>query len=167
MTQDTQPTPTGKPRMRRGMRIILIASLAVNVVVLGLIIGAVFGHSRDDDRRRPSINLPPHVRALDWEHRREIGKAIRRAYREDGLGARTERSQLELMAVAIEANPFDRATLEAAQVELENVMSRRVGRAREIWLDHVEGMTDEERAAYADRLRHSLTKKKRDKHDHD
>ncbi|GAA6164802.1 hypothetical protein NBRC116590_25060 [Pelagimonas sp. KU-00592-HH] len=167
MTQDTQPTPTEKPRMRRGMRIILIASLALNVIVVGLIIGAVVGHSRDDDRRRPNISLPPHVRALDWDHRREIGKAIRKAYRADGLGARTERSQLEKMAAAIEASPFDRASLEAVQVELESVMSRRVGRARDIWLDHVESMTDRERAAYADRLRHSLTKKKRDKDDHD
>jgi uncharacterized membrane protein len=149
------------------MRIILIASLALNVIVVGLIIGAAFGHSREDDRRRPHISLPPHVRALDWDHRREIGKAIRKAYREDGLGVRTERNQLEKMAAAIEASPFDRASLEAVQVELESVMSRRVDRARGIWLDHVESMTDQERAAYADRLRHGQAKTKRDKHDHD
>lgn len=167
MTHDTQPTPSNKPRMRKGIRILLILSLAMNVIVVGLIIGAAVGHSRDDDRRRPKTNLPPHVKALDWDQRRTIGKAIRKAYREDGLGARTERSQFEQMAAAIEAVPFDRDALAAVQVEFEEVMARRVSRARDIWLDHVEGMTDEDRAAYADRLRHSQFKKKSFKRDHD
>lgn len=151
MTVETYRKP---PRMRPWLRVLLGVSLAANLVVAGLAVGAAIRMGGPEGARQP---VP--LGAMLY---RELPRADRRALRDDRLGSRAERAArrredaAELDA-ALRAVPFDLARVEAFVSEqaarhddLEQAM-------RGAWLRRVAGMSDAERAAYADRLSAAMT----------
>ena len=150
-------------KMRRGVRVLLFASLAVNLLVAGLVVGAIVAHRVGDDHRPPRIDQVggPMTRALSQQDRRTIGKALREAYR-DGRPSRSEiRAEFDRVIAALQASPYDpsvvRSSLERQMQGIEE--GARIG--RELLLQRLESMSDEERAAYAQRLREELSRKRR------
>lgn len=150
----------GKPRMGRGMRVLLVLSLAFNLLIIGLAVGAVLSGGPKGHR---DARMPAHVRALDLEDRRAIGRDIRAAYRAGSFGKRAVRQQSEQLAELIATQPFDRAAVGALSDEIEATKRIRFEVAREIWLDRIEGMDPKARAAYAERLREGLAQKGKDR----
>ena len=64
----------------RWIRIALVISLAVNLLVLGVIGGAVFSGKRNDGRPAAQLNelgIGPYGRALTQEQRRDLRTTIR------------------------------------------------------------------------------------------
>ncbi|MEP2534149.1 periplasmic heavy metal sensor [Shimia sp.] len=159
-----------KPGMRRGVRILLIGSLALNLLVVGVVGGAVVGHMRDGDSRDRSDRFgSPYVRALNVQDKRIVGKAIRDAYRQAEIDREGSRRSYERVVGLLRAAPLDQNALtqEVAQQDIGGEQRRKV--AQKIWLDRVFSMTDTERATYADDLEDVLkrgskkkTKEKRD-----
>ena len=81
MTQDnttdaTKPTER-KPKMSRGWRAVLVASLALNLAVVGLVAGAAFRHK--GSHAFSGKRGDPILMALDKQSRREIGRAMRKS----------------------------------------------------------------------------------------
>ena len=157
---DAGPEKGRKPRMGRGMRILLILSLAFNLLIVGLAVGAVLSGGPKGHR---DARMPAHVRALDHEDRRAIGQDIRAAYRAGTFGKRAERQQSERLADLIAAQPFDRVAVGALSDEIEAGKRIRFEVARDIWLDRVEAMSPQARVAYAERLREVLAQKGKDR----
>ena len=150
---------TGQPpkaKTGRGMRIVLIVSLALNLLIAGLVVGAVLSGGPKGHR---DMRMPPHVRALAFEDRRAIGRGIRAAYKEGRLQRDAGRAQARQLALLLEAAAFDRAEVTRLVDEMEAAKQSRFEVAREVWLDRVEAMSVQERAAYAARLREGLARK--------
>lgn len=149
MTDMTDATDRKPPRMRPWLRGLLAVSLALNLAVAGMAIGAAIRFGGPDHARPP---LP--LGALLY---RELPPEDRRALRDDRLGSREERAArrradaAELDA-ALRAMPFDPARMEAFLAE----QARRHGDLergmRAAWMRQVGQMSPEDRAAYADRL---------------
>jgi uncharacterized membrane protein len=143
------------------IKIALVVSLAVNLLVAGLVVGAMVRHDRDDRGMRED-DVPrefvrsPFLGALDREDRRAVGREL---MREEG-SLRENRAELrarfERLLVAIRAEPFDRGAIEAILDEQRAAGARRLELAEEAVLDRLSAMTPEARAAYADRLDRSL-----------
>lgn len=156
-------TGHGPQKMRRGVRILLFASLALNLLVAGLVVGAVVAHRVGDSHRPPRIDQVggPMTRALSQDDRRAIGKALREAYR-DRRPARSEiRAEFDRVIAALQTSPYDpSAVRDSLERQMTGVQEgARIG--RELLLQRLESMTDDERAAYATRLREELSRKRR------
>jgi uncharacterized membrane protein len=158
MTGTEAPAPTqGTPRW---VKILLVASLALNLLVAGLVLGAALGHDRDQRGGRGEVPREfvrsPFMGALDRDDRRVVGREL---MREDG-SLRANRAELrarfERLLAAIRAEPFDRAAIEAILDEQRAAGARRLEIAEEAVLDRLSAMSPQARAAYADRLDRSL-----------
>ncbi|MBR9844402.1 MAG: periplasmic heavy metal sensor [Rhodobacteraceae bacterium] len=164
MSDEVKTEQPSKAKMRRGTRIVLIVSLALNLLVVGLAVGAVLSGGPKGHR---DMRMPPHVRALAPADRRAIGQEIRKAHRAGALGERSGPRSSGRLADLLAAVPFDRAAVADLQEQTERAERARFSAARDIWLDHVAQMSDAERAAYAERLREVWAKKGKDKPKHD
>lgn len=158
MTDRDQTRPAGCPRW---LRWLLGVSLALNLAVLGLGIGAAL-RFHDPDR------MPP-PRSVATALIREMPEERRQALRERAFvphadpGARRREDAQEVSA-ALKTVPFDAATLRAVLVRHGDRRAAFQVSVLDAWLDQVLGMTDAERAAYAGRLERAIG---RDRHDRD
>lgn len=142
-----------KTKLRPWLRLVLIGSLALNLLVVGVAVGAMFRFGR------PGLDRPPHsigtlmFRELSREDRRALW---RRAQEDRGdLGRRRAAEGVAVMA-ALRQVPFDPVSLEqvlSAQIRHREAFQQGV---QDAWLARVSAMTEAERAAYADRLEHGL-----------
>ncbi|PIE12903.1 MAG: hypothetical protein CSA70_08070 [Rhodobacterales bacterium] len=161
--QSNQGNEKPKP-LRRGVRIVLFLSLALNLVVVGLVVGAVASH-RDRDRHPPRFDRisGPLIRALSKQDKRFIGREMRNFYRASASKSVTLRAQYDDVLEALRADPFQ---VDVVQGVMDAQMDQLVGRARlgkSVLLDRLKSMTPQERAAFADRLEEELERPRRDK----
>lgn len=162
------PQPPVRTGMKRWLKVVLFASLALNLAVIGLVIGAVLhgppGPDGRDRARAPSGMAFPYTRAFSDEAQGQL----RRDYIERMRVQRAEQggrepTYPEVLAL-LRADPFDRAAFEAVLLrQFTRVeVSQAVG--REVLLDRIATMSAADRSAYADRLEESLNRR-RGKHD--
>lgn len=149
----------GRPRKTgRALKIALGLSLAVNLLILGLVGGALLavgpGRSGDDDPRLRTLGLGPFAIALSREDRAAVTDRIDR----DALRAerRALGGNLVQLRDAIVAEPFDRAAAEAALERSRLAASALQGLGHAALLDQVETMDAAERADLAERLSRAL-----------
>lgn len=154
---DLSPSPP-RSGLPRGLRWLLIASLALNLLVAGLVVGALAREGGPGARPRPAeLSLGPFARALEPEDRRAVLRSLG-DHRPDlrPLG-RQDRAALfaEVMA-ALRAEPFDRARAAAALAEQSARVAEVERAVRDALLARLAAMTAAERAAFADRLEAEL-----------
>ena len=142
MTQE----PTKSPR--RWVRWLLIGSLALNLIVVGVVAGAAWrfaGHGRDGGKAPPPIGALLY-RDLD----RDTRNALRSAVEGDHESFRARRmAEVVTVVTLLRADPFDPAALEGA---LQDHAARRSSFHQSVqvaWLSQVREMTAQERASYA------------------
>ncbi len=147
MADDITATP---PRARAWVRILLGVSLALNLAVIGLVIGAAFRFGGPGGAHRP----PPPMGAILY---RELPREDRKALRGRAFGGREEhatkrRDEAAAIDAALRAVPFDAAALDAFLDGQARHREEFLSIVQEAWLARVSAMSDAERAAYADRL---------------
>ena len=153
-----EPGKTGPSRL---WRIVFVISLALNLAVVGLVIGAVAsGRMGDGPPRAFDLGLGPVSRALDPQDRRAIGLSLRG--RTD-LRRGDLRAQTALMVAGLRQEPFDPEAMRA----LMNSQRARFGAvqdaAQAALIDRIAGMSPERRAAFADRLERELSRPPRNR----
>lgn len=139
-------------------RIVLVVSLALNLAVVGLVVGiTASGRLGDGPPRNFELNLGPMARALEPQERREIGKALRsdRSLRNFDL-----RGRVDDMVVALQAEPFDAEVLRGLMAEQSHRMQDLQSDAQAALMDQIVDMTPERRAEFADRLRDEMSKER-------
>ncbi|WP_417679094.1 periplasmic heavy metal sensor [Pseudodonghicola sp.] len=148
---DTNRKP---PRMRPWLRLLLGVSLALNLAVAGLAVGAAIRFGDRPDRVRPPMPLGA---LMFRELPREDRKMLRDRDREtrEGRDARRRAEAAELDA-ALRAVPFDPTPLEAFIARDAARQADFADAMRNAWLTRVKAMTEAERAQYADRLQEAL-----------
>lgn len=153
---DPDQSEVQKPR--RLWKVIFVLSLALNVAIVGVVIGTTWRFQ--DKPPRPTVRVPEsssiYLRALDNTHRRELGRKLRRA---DGTlkETRAEIAQGFGQAIAVlRADPFDSDAFAKVMQGHSNRAEMRMKEARSILLNHLIALSAAERAAYADRLEQAL-----------
>lgn len=162
----------GAPGLRRWARVLLAVSLAVNLMILGLVVGS---HVFDGkDRREGRDGVPremsqrdgrdrhgegrldpafgPLGRALAGEHRRAAGEALAARGGAPEVNRRQVAQELGQMIETLRAEPFDGAQMNAILQAQHDRFTQRNAMGREILVERLEDMSQEDRAAFADRL---------------
>lgn len=159
----TDKTGNVAPEPRRSVwpRLLLVASLSLNVLVLSVVAGAHVRDGRDgrDDRRAPQPDravlreggFMPFFDAMPREARMRMAEA----FREKG-GVRPDRAALaadfrDFVAV-LRAEPFASEALAAVLEAQHDRAAARVSTGRTILVEQIAGMTPAERADFADAL---------------
>lgn len=151
------PTPAPPPRPRRGLRWLLIASLALNFLFVGLAIGGAVRFWRSPPGTQPGGELALLWQALPGEAREALRGRIDDDDRHGGREGR-ERwrarmgAELRDLRALLVAESFDRAALEARLSQVRDRQTERADRALARMLDRIEAMPAAERARMAERL---------------
>lgn len=149
---------TGPRRGGRGLKIALGLSLGLNLLIVGLVAGALLsigpGRGQDGDPRLRSLGLGPFAIALPRGDRQAVTDRIDR----DALRAdRREMGQaLAELRAALLSEPFDRAAAEAALARSRDAAHAAQGQGHRALLDHIETLTPAERAELVERLGRAL-----------
>lgn len=167
--QNTQPSQPDRASRRPLTRIILVISLTLNLLVLGLIIGAkLSGHDRANfDPRGPErgvirdLGFAPIAKALDPKDRREIGRKFRR----EGGSFKENRAMLErdfeTLLGLLRAEEFDKNALDRAMALQAERMRTRGESLRKLVLERIVNMSPADRKAFADRLEATIDRRSR------
>ncbi len=145
------PTPT--PAAPRRMKIALVASLALNLLFLGAIGGAMLNGGPDRRGGGPrELGFGPFTEALPPADRAALAQAF---FRESGGPRemrREMRERLEQMVLALRTEPLDTAALQSAFDAMRERTGRQLDAGQRLLIERLEAMTPEERARFADRL---------------
>ena len=155
MTDSSPKTP------RRWGRIILVISLAFNLLIVGLVAGAMLGGPRDRDRNPllRDIGFGTFVQALTRADKHAMTEALKRdagSFREN----RTKlRHQFDEFLNALRADPFDPAEVSRLMVQQRSRIGERQQLGQTLLLERIEAMSLEDRRAYADSLSKMLKRR--------
>ena len=155
MSDAPQTPPSG-----RGLRIALFVSLALNLLVVGVLAGLVIvGADRRSDGRMHglrALGLGPFLPVLSSEDRADLGARLRENRRELGELGRPLGRAVRGFTEALRSEPFDRDRAEAAlAAQREHGMALQE-RGHALLLDQIETMSPEARALMADRIETAL-----------
>lgn len=151
----------GTPKPTRIFRIVLVASLALNLAFLG-VIGGAFARSKAGGGAPSGIELGvgPLGRALSEEDRREVARALReRTDFRRGDRAAPRRTMQEIQEL-LRQDELDTAALAAILERSSRRSTQLQAAAQDALVEHLSGMSVQDRIAFADRL--EQTSRRRD-----
>ncbi len=153
------PTPpvTTVPATSRGVKIALALSVALNLAVAGLAVGAWLGHGPRQGMPR-DMSFGPFSEALDDTDRKAIRRALLERLGEFREQREAARAEFETLLATLRADPFDPEALKAALAALEARNAERLELGRTLIETRLIEMSPEERADFADRLEKGLRK---------
>ncbi|GGW37310.1 hypothetical protein GCM10011452_27110 [Gemmobacter lanyuensis] len=132
------------------------ASLAVNLLVLGMVGGAILKGPPLTEKGGRDLGFGPYAAALDDSDRKEL----RRVFLERGPGLSEMRARMQgdmaAVVAVLRAEPFDANALRAALDGQRMVFVDQIRMGQGLLADHLTRMTPEARRAFADRLEQSL-----------
>ena len=153
---------TSTPKAKMGWaRILLFASLALNLLVVGLVAGAWLRHDRremPEARQMPlrDLGYGPYGQALSKSHRHELEKALAGRSRDLRQNRDEVRAQFQTLLDALRTTPFDSETVLTVISNQQNKLFERQEIGRRLLIERIEAMTAEERSEFADRLEKTL-----------
>lgn len=149
-----------KHRMRGGVRIVLILSLALNFLILGAVVGFVLvGKDRREASGGPgmrAIGLGPVMAVLAPEDRRELMDRVR-AERDQLAGqSRPYGRSVQGFVASLRAEPFARDAAEVALAAQREHGTDLQAQGHALLLDQIETMSAQEREELAARIEAGL-----------
>ncbi len=152
MTDAKSPKPA---RLSPWLRLVFGLSLALNLAVVGLVVGVAL-RDKPHKHKRPL----PTIGTMMY---RELDKDQRHALRVAVMGSRKERDQRRAQDVAdltraLRQVPFQPETMNAVLDQQVRYMDAFQLAVRAAWLEQVARMSDTDRAAYAERLSAAMLK---------
>lgn len=145
------------PKARRGwMKYVLIVSLGVNLVVAGMMGGAVLRGGPPERMRVENeisaLGLRIYARALDGPSRKALGAAIRVRRSEFPSGREVFLAHKKAMASAISADPYDSAAVAAELSRQAGVVTSNVTMGHSLLLERLDAMSPAQRQDMAEKL---------------
>lgn len=167
MTDQTPQTPAPKAP-RKWTRIVLILSLAINLLVVAALVGAFFKHDKRQGPHldRASMGLGAYILALPEPAQSEVmamigkGSEDRREFRKTMYKLRKDTE------TALQATPFSVDAVKSALDQQRNGALQRTAQVQDAYLTALAAMTDAERAAHFERaaeIKAERFKKRREK----
>lgn len=151
------------PRASRWKTWALVASLAVNLLIVGLVVGAGLRGGPDRGHYKPSegADFRSITQALPEKARGDLRKSV--LGRDGTMRERRQRSadlRRDLILV-LEAETFNPGALETLFTEQRTVLGDLAKDGHTLLLETISQMTPEERATFAENLRKGHKKKRR------
>lgn len=135
-------------------RTVLVVSLALNLAIAGLVVGAgVSGRFGDRPPRSFDFGLGPIARALKPEERHAIGSTMRR---DDGLRRVNPRGNARAIIDAVRADPFDPVKLHDLLAAQSTQMAALQQKAQIALVDQIAAMSPDRRTVFANHLQQEL-----------
>jgi len=161
-------TRSETPRYRRILRWALGLSLALNLLILGAVGGALWRHGGPGQGPRggmPGLHsyASPYVRALPAEARQDLHREMRAGMQAQNASREARRAQYDEMLASLRAEPFDPAKAKAVLAEQGAAVATVQEAAHAAWLAQVASMSPEARGKYADALESQLQAKAQDR----
>ena len=152
------PKLPARAPMRRWIKALLFVSLALNLAVAGLAVGAVLRHGSMQEQRPLRVDQMggPYTSALSREDRRAIWRELRRMQGEGRPDRAQIRDDSATVVQALRADPFDPAQVRAIMDRQFAAGIARQETGQSLLLARIETMTQAERAAFVDRLAERL-----------
>lgn len=141
---------------RKVWQIVLVFSLALNLLIAGLVVGAVAsGRFQDGPPRSFNFGAGPVAAALSPQERRQLARSMRRdrVFRDVDL-----RGRVETLTSVLRAEPFDQAAFGALLTEQTAQVTAMQETAQVALLATVAAMTPARRQAFADEVARELSK---------
>ena len=145
----------------RGVKITLALSVALNLAVAGLAVGAWLGDGPHRGMPR-DMSFGPFSEALDSDDRRAIRKALMARLGEFRGQREAAREEFQALLTALRADPFEPEALKTALAALEARNAERLELGRSLIETRLIEMSPKERADFADRLEKGLKHSKKD-----
>lgn len=165
MTPETSLKTTGV-KTAPWVKVALVASLALNLAVAGVVAGAVLNHRRDGGpEMRPQTDAVygAYAHALGRKDRRAIFEAMR-TRPGDFRAVQAARAQGFARVIdALRAEPFDMSVLKSVLDEQLAQATARQSLGQELLLERIEAMSADDRAEFATRLQDVLAHGLRDR----
>lgn len=140
------PRPTG-----RGVKIALVVSVALNLAVAGLVLGAWLGDGPHKGMPR-DMSFGPFSEALSDADLRELRKGLMSRAGEFRSSREAARAEFAALLDALRADPFDPAALTTALTAIETRNAERLELGRSLIEARLVAMSTDERLAFAARL---------------
>jgi len=137
------------------MRFLLVGSLALNILLIGLFVGASLT-GRNGPPRGFDLQLGPISQMLPREDRRKIGAEIRKAMRGMQSSGRTRQLAVAEILDALAADPFDAEAFTQKIREQQSAQDSIRMVALNAFVDHVAALPVADRAALAERFRNEM-----------
>lgn len=154
---DTEKPVKSTVATPRWIKALLAGSLALNFAVIAGAIGVAVTFDGPPPPKDGMFGISGYVRALEDGHRKEFGRSVREAMPQ--LPSREVfKAQAQAALDLIRAEPFDPDALDAHLTAMAQrfEMGRQTG--DRVFVEIIQRMTPEERAAYADRLEKRIDK---------
>jgi len=145
-------------RPRRWVSVLLVVSLALNLLVAGVVLGTVLRFHGGPGAAPPKF-APALFRALPEKDRKALRADLEDEHRR---GARNRSEYFKEMGDALRTVPFDAQAVRQLLDRQVRSNAETQSALQQKWLDRVAAMTDAERQAYADRLE-KMAKSRREK----
>ncbi|GGB87473.1 hypothetical protein GCM10011363_00130 [Marivita lacus] len=147
-----------KPKTPLWMRLTLFGSLALNVLVIGAVVGFLVtgGPGKRPDRDRLDFGSF-YTRALSDTDRRALRREFMAELQQEGRGRGAFVTDLRLTLDVLRATPFDRDAFVSTMAEQSRRRADREEMGRQVLANRIAAMSDAERAAYADRIEERLS----------
>jgi uncharacterized membrane protein len=159
--QTTTPSLPPGPIPSRGVKIALALSVALNLAVAGLAVGAWLGDGPRKGMPR-DMSFGPFSEALDDSDRRAIRRALLDRMGEFRAQREATQAEFQTLLATLRAEPFDPAAMTAALTAIEARNAERLELGRKLIETRLTEMSPEERKGFADRLELGLHRGRRD-----
>lgn len=163
MSQSAETKPGG---MKTWLRVVLGASLALNLLIVGMIGGALVMRGKWHQHNPPRLDgiVGPLTRALTPQDRRAIGREMRQTNRSTRATRARLGEEFAALVTDLRAEPFDPEAVRTRLAGHRSIFSDRLELGHTLLLERLAGMTGPERAAFANRLQDEIDRR-RAKHD--
>ena len=143
-------------------RYCLIASLAFNLLIVGVFVGAVAGHDRGSRYWNPSgISIRPLISALPHDKKHELLGKLREVRNGEANDARAILGQnVEMLASAIEADPYDAEAVHSAFQQQRDSLGQLGERGHSAIVEVISELSPTERIALAEAFRDNVRSRK-------
>jgi len=159
MMDDLSPdTKSGTKSGVNWTRVLLFTSLAINLLVVGMVAGAFIrsgggpGRMAGEGAVLRDMGYGPYGQALTPEERRAMRGAVARKAQDLATNREALRQQMQTLLEALRKQPYDPAVVHAIVTQQQTRLKERWDIGRDLLLGHIDAMTDAERAQYAKRL---------------
>jgi uncharacterized membrane protein len=154
------PQPDAAPRNGKGLRIALAVSVTVNLIVAGLVAGAVLrGPPEGRDMRDREVTFGPFAEAMRPEDRRALREEILKRAPDLREMRGQMRDDLQKVAATLRAQPFDAAALTELLRVQETRLNNQLAVGTAALRDFLVALPEADRLAFADRLEQRLKRK--------